>query len=87
MYMAAGENSEDISDENMKNRYAHMTTGKGIFTCESCGKKTRDVLGINLPYCKKCIEKQEHENFHIDQGDKYRCEDPACQFNSKEESK
>jgi len=40
--------------------------GRGCFKCESCGRLTRGVPDMDLPYCKECEAMQEQENVILD---------------------
>ena len=42
----------------------------GCFTCESCGKRTRETgqQSMGMRYCAACIEYGEAENAHNDNG-------------------
>jgi hypothetical protein len=44
--------------------YKQFQKGSGCFTCEACGKKTRQTEGnnANKVYCIKCIDEFEKEN-------------------------
>lgn len=49
-------------------RHSGFRTGLGVFTCPSCGRKTRGMSDNNAEVCSQCNEYEEHLNFHSDRG-------------------
>ncbi len=45
----------------METRFAKIRKDLTMFTCENCGKLTREV-GYGKTYCKKCFEEMGQEN-------------------------
>lgn len=59
----------------------------GCFKCENCGKLTRDVES-NYPFCPKCNELMQHENYHADTDlENDDCGDPNCPVKDYPEEK
>ena len=56
----------------------------GTFKCVDCGKLTRHTneYGSQTNCCPKCNEKQQHENWHSDNG--INCDDKNCPLNKQE---
>ena len=45
----------------------HFGVGTGVYTCQICGKRTRDTGG-EYPNCLACFDYAGEENFHNDNG-------------------
>lgn len=57
-----------------RNRFAR---GTGCFTCDRCGKRTRDTHGCGTHLCGPCNDHGEAENTHND-NDHELNPDPGC---------
>jgi len=58
-----GKTETEKNKWNREHPYARIRAGSGIYTCENCGKRTRDVIGYHgNRQCKDCTDAGEHLN-------------------------
>ena len=52
----------------MTQKYNRFRVGSGVYVCQSCGKRTRDVGdGANVRLCLACYDLAGWENAHSDE--------------------
>ena len=55
----------------MTGNHGHFQTGSGVYTCNSCGKRTRETGSCEsgTGMCRACFDEAGEENTHLDTHD------------------